>query len=204
MGKVAVVTMPSTDGENIMRIGGWIQTASGKQFWPYASHPDDFDIEDIASALSKQCRFSGHCREFYSVAQHSVLVSENVPPQHALWGLLHDASEAYLSDIPTPIKNYLNEYQKAELEVMRNICKAFGLDTQMPQSVKDVDMAMLATEKRDLMAPEPAPWFDMVTPYTWSIEPWPPAKSKLKFLERFFALTGQAASRALEMERAQA
>ena len=82
------------------RKGDWMQTHSGIQFWPLDPRPEDILIEDIAHALSNQCRFAGHCCFHYSVAQHSVLVSENVPAQDAMWGLLHDAGEAYLVDLP--------------------------------------------------------------------------------------------------------
>src|ERR1017187_10636100 len=79
---------------------GSITTFSGIHFWPLLPNPADIRIEDIAHALSNQCRFAGHAREFYSVAEHSVRVSQLCPPEDALWGLLHDASEAYLTDVP--------------------------------------------------------------------------------------------------------
>ncbi|MFG0247924.1 MAG: phosphohydrolase, partial [Phycisphaeraceae bacterium JB051] len=78
----------------------WIQTYTGKAFYPLREDPGIIDIRDIAHALSLQCRFNGHCSDFYSVAQHSVHVSEVVPQAFALWGLLHDAAEAYMSDLP--------------------------------------------------------------------------------------------------------
>src|SRR4051812_44303587 len=105
--------------------GGLIQTYSGKQFFPMRPIGGDIDIEDIAHALSNQCRFSGHCQRFYSVAEHSLRVAELVTPQHKLWALLHDASEAYLVDLPTPIKRTLEEYRNAENRVMKAICRAF-------------------------------------------------------------------------------
>ena len=86
------------------RKGDWIQTFTGRAFYVLDPRPEDVDIEDIAHALSMQCRFAGHCREFYSVAQHSVTASWLVPPEDALWGLLHDAAEAYVVDLPRPIK----------------------------------------------------------------------------------------------------
>ena len=79
------------------RRGDWIQTYLGIQFWPLDPRPEEVMLFDIAHSLSNMCRFTGHCREFYSVAQHSVIVSQNVPREDAAWGLLHDASEAYMT-----------------------------------------------------------------------------------------------------------
>ena len=79
-------------------------TYTGKEFYPLDPNPADIDIKDIAHALSNCCRFAGHIKSFYSVAQHSVIVSELCEPENALAGLLHDASEAYLSDIARPVK----------------------------------------------------------------------------------------------------
>jgi uncharacterized protein len=104
------------------RTGDWIQTYTGKQFWPLSPLPEDIVIEDIAHALSMQCRFGGHVRTFYSVAQHSVHVSLLVEPQYALWGLLHDAAEAYLVDLPRPIKKF------SEMGLLYQEIEAAGLD----------------------------------------------------------------------------
>jgi 5'-deoxynucleotidase YfbR-like HD superfamily hydrolase len=82
----------------------FIQTLSGKRFDYINSTADDVDIEDIANALSNICRFAGHVPEFYSVAQHSVLCSQIVPPEFAFEALMHDAAEAYCQDIPQPLK----------------------------------------------------------------------------------------------------
>ncbi len=82
-----------------VRRGDWIQVRSGRKFHPLDPRPEDVDINDIAHALSNLCRFTGHCTDFYSVAQHSVIASQIVPPASALAALLHDASEAYMGDI---------------------------------------------------------------------------------------------------------
>src|SRR4051812_30250690 len=84
------------------RVGNWMQTFTGRQFWPVDPRADEIAIEDIARALAMTCRFGGHVRFHYSVAQHSFLVSLVCSPEHALWGLLHDASEAYLGDVVWP------------------------------------------------------------------------------------------------------
>lgn len=113
-------------GSNNSRLrGDWIQTYSGRAFYPLAPYPQDVCIEDIAHALSQLCRFGGHCRRFYSVAEHSVLLSRVVVPEFQLWALLHDASEAYLVDVPRPIKKQLPAYVEAERRVMAAICARF-------------------------------------------------------------------------------
>jgi len=92
----------------------WIQTFSGRRFYPLDPQPDHIDIIDIAHALSHLCRYVGHCKHHYSVAQHSLLVSQHVPAEHALWGLMHDAAEAYIGDISSPLKRYAPELEDAE------------------------------------------------------------------------------------------
>src|SRR5208282_6622849 len=82
----------------------WIRTFSGGRFYVLEPRVEDVRIEDIAHALSMQCRFTGHVREFYSVAEHSVWVSRYSHREDALWGLLHDASESYIGDMSTPLK----------------------------------------------------------------------------------------------------
>jgi len=88
---------------NSTRIGDWIETYTGKQFYPLDPYPEDIDVRDIAHALSNLCRFTGHCRAFYSVAEHSIYVSTHVPKTMALQALFHDAPEAYIADISGPL-----------------------------------------------------------------------------------------------------
>src|ERR1039457_6405429 len=121
-----------------MASDGFIGTFSGLRFWPLAPNPDDILIADIAHALAHQCRFGGHAWKFYSVAKHSVHVSQLCPPEHALWGLLHDASEAYLVDLPRPLK-LLPEfapYREAERRSQRAVAVRFGLPEEQPASVR--------------------------------------------------------------------
>jgi hypothetical protein len=148
---------------------------------------EDIDICDIAHALSNTCRFTGHCRTFYSVAQHSVLVSKIMPEQDAKWGLMHDASEAYLTDIAKPIKCLLSNYAQAEETLMKCVAERFGLPWPMPQSVHLADITLLATEKRDLMPPGNRHWtcLDGITPLTDVIEPWEPREAERMFMGHF-------------------
>lgn len=170
----------------------WIQTFSGRRFNPTNPHVDAIVIQDIAHSLSMQCRFSGHCKKFYSVAQHSVLVSHICDRADALWGLLHDASEAYLVDIPRPLKRSgkFEEYRKMETVMTRAICKRFGLPESEPPSVKKADTILLATEARDLMAPLRSDWIQPEEPLPFKIEAWDHQTAKNNFMKRFFQLIG--------------
>lgn len=172
------------------RNGAWIQTYTGRQFWPMDARPDEIDIEDIAHALSMLCRFNGHCERFYSVAEHAVHVSMVVEASDARWGLLHDAAEAYLSDLPKPIKRVLPEFDRWEERLMGAIAERFDLEPGViPQAVKQADLLLLATEKAALMRPEPAPWRDLPRPLTgFKIHAWSPAEAKQAFLSRFALL----------------
>ena len=170
---------------------GWIQTYSGRKFYPMFPSPDDICLEDIAHALSHSCRFTGHCKDFYSVAQHSVLVSYICNKENSLYGLLHDASEAFLLDLAKPIKR-LPEFQvfrDIEARVMRAVCNKFGLPQEEPKDVKEADTILLATEARDLMSPLNHDWVQPANPLPFKIEPIGPKESKQLFLDRYRELT---------------
>lgn len=109
------------------RAGDWVLMPSGRPFWPIDPRADEIDIEDIAFSLSHLCRFGGHCKRFYSVAEHSVYVSRLVSPEAALWGLLHDASEAYVGDMPRPLKRMLPEFVMMEGKVQQAVAERFSL-----------------------------------------------------------------------------
>lgn len=168
----------------------WIQTYVGKQFWPLAPRPEDLDIRDIAHSLSLQCRFNGHCGVFYSVAEHSVRVAEQLPGELALWGLLHDAAEAYLGDLTRPLKRQAEAqwFNDAEDELLRVIAATFGLAWPMPAAVRAADDVLLVTEARDLMVEPPADWRLEAEPLTERIEPLAAAVAESLFLERFETL----------------
>ena len=119
-----------------------ITTYTGKTVDPFAIRPEDIDLEDIAHALSMTCRFGGHCKSFYSVAEHSVLVSERCPPEVRLDGLLHDAAEAYLGDIPSPLKRKLPAFEEAELNLFEILAERFGIAFPIPESVQAADEAV--------------------------------------------------------------
>ena len=170
------------------RIGDWIQTYTGLVMYPLDPRPEEICIKDIAHALSNLCRFTGHCQTFYSVAEHSVRVCLEVPAPDALWGLLHDASEAYLNDMSRPMKRYSEfgiPYRAVEARLMEVIAQRFGLVGPMPESVKHADTVLLMTEKRDLMHGCNKPWEDTAEPLAQEITPWISQKAYGKFLTQF-------------------
>ena len=168
----------------------WIQTFTGKAFYPLADEPGEIDIRDIAHALSLQCRFNGHCNVFYSVAQHSVRVSEVVPSEFALWGLMHDAAEAYLSDLPRPVKGQMPQFSELEDKLLGRILAAYDLSLPMPSQVKLADEQLLMTEARDLMQSPPMDWLIPVDALDdLKIEPMSPTQAEQAFLQRYDQLT---------------
>src|SRR5665213_934770 len=146
-----------------------IETISGRSFWPLKPKASNIVIGDIAHALGNQCRFSGHTRYHYSVAQHSIAVSKLIERQGydvetQLWGLLHDASEAYLVDLPSPLKRNpgFAYYSVAEKRLMRAVCERFDLPKKEPAAVRWADQVLLACEVRDLMHFRKAHWNKLV------------------------------------------
>lgn len=136
----------------------WILTHSGKHFDLIDPQPDMIDLLDIAHALANCCRYAGHSRAYYSVAQHSVLASQIVPTDFALEALLHDASEAYIGDVTRPLKHLLPDYRAIEQKIEAAIRSAFGLPENQSDEVTFADRVMLATERRDLMPADDTEW----------------------------------------------
>lgn len=167
----------------------WIQTFTGRTLYPLDPDPDALDIRDIAHALSLHCRFNGHCRVFYSVAEHSIRVSQQFSDDDALWGLLHDASEAYLSDVPKPLKQDLPEFRRAEDRLIRVIAERFSLPWPIPETVHEADMTLLMTERRDLMGEPVGDWGIDADPLPERIDPLRPSEAERAFLTRFAELT---------------
>ncbi len=169
------------------RYGDWFTTYCGVKFYPYDPRPTDILLGDIAHHLSLLCRFNGAIRAFYSVGQHSVLVSQNVPKGLELWGLLHDASETYLGDMVRPLKMGMPQYKEAELRVMQAIATRFGLTMPEPPEVKQADNLLLFTERRDLLIRQHQ-WSWEQAPLKKKIVPWSPVRTEAVFLKRFAAL----------------
>lgn len=168
----------------------WEETFTGVSYYPTDPHVEDINIEDIAHHLALQCRFNGACKVFYSVAQHSVLVSK-LCKNYPLWGLLHDAAEAYLGDLVRPVK-YNSElgylYKSIEKLNMWAIINKFNLEPVEPAEVKVADDILLATEARDLMRSGGANWNLTQLPLQEKIQAWTWQRAEMEFLERFLEL----------------
>lgn len=132
-------------------VGDSIKTFSGLYMNVFEPTEDMICIEDIAHGLSNICRFAGHTPQFYSVAQHSVLCARQAPKDYKLQALMHDASEAYLLDMPRPIKRRLPEYKRIEDNLMRVIAQKFNIPYPLDSVIKKVDMDMLQHEYDSMM-----------------------------------------------------
>ena len=170
-----------------------MQLYSGRPFFLTDPKVHEVDIRDIAHSLAFQCRFNGHTQKFYSVAQHSVLVSENVPSHLALEGLLHDAGETYVTDLAKPVKVIVaGAYTELENVMDQVICEAFELKYEDCHTgpVKLADKRMVATERRDLMHPSlNVDWGEIgkegFFPFPFKITPIGPEEAEELFLKRY-------------------
>lgn len=164
----------------------WITTYTGKRFVPLNPTTESIDIKDIAHALSNICRFTGHSSEFYSVAQHSVLVSHLCNYENRLHGLLHDASEAYIFDCASPLKRSpeFEFYRKIEESIQNIIFEKFNLTNLDHDDVKRADILLLATEAKSFMI-DNAHWELKIKSLPIKIEPLLPKEAEALFLTRF-------------------
>lgn len=177
--------------------GAAIETFSGRLVDITCILPSDCHIVDIAHSLSMQCRYNGHCRKFYSVAEHSCHVHDIIDeswrdsPHHrmmSLAALLHDASESLLCDIPRPLKPILTEYTALELQVQEAICERFGVDVddELYRYIKDADNIALKTEAQYLMATCGEKWgMGKIEVGGFKVRCWKPKKARRQFLKRF-------------------
>ena len=170
--------------------GDWMQTHSGGRFYPMDPRPEDMEPRDIAHALSLLCRYGGHVDQFYSVAEHCVLMSEWVDPENALHALLHDATEAYVVDVPRPVKKYLASYAELENSVWLAITKRFGIDPAMPAQVKEADNRIILNERaRFLSNAEVGTWTtDGLKPLPTYPVGWLPEEAEARYLARLAEL----------------
>jgi hypothetical protein len=171
----------------------WLQTYSGLVFRPLNPDPATIRLRDIAAALSKQCRFAGHCLRFYSVAEHCVQVARAAPDELKLTALLHDASEAYLVDIPRPLKPWLTGYAAMEDRLMRVIAERFGIIWPPPAIIKNIDCRILSDERMQNMAMsdiEPLLWGNVEPPLFINLAFWSPDEAYREFVTAFHMYGG--------------
>jgi hypothetical protein len=175
---------------NDERYGSWMATYSGLQIYPLDPRENEISIQDIAHSLSMQCRFNGHVKRFYSVADHCIKVSNLCSDENKLWGLLHDASEGYLSDMPSPIKRHMDSYKSFENNMQKVICSKFGLSIDMPKQVHHFDLVLRSTEMRDLMDISGLYFGEGIEPLKEVLSPLTQEEAEQQFLELFYNLTG--------------
>ena len=176
--------------------GPYLQTVSGRWVNPFDPDPSQLDAGDIARALANQCRFGGHSRVFYSVAQHSVIVAELVEQrggdvEDVFAALMHDATEAYLGDMPHPLKHRSPlgaAFKEAEDHLEQAIRERFRIKTDVPE-IKRVDRALLATERRAFSAEDwHWPELEGVEPLDLELTAWSPDEAARAFAERYAVL----------------
>lgn len=130
-----------------------IETTTGLAFDPLNPDPSRIHVRDITTSLARINRYLGHGRKPWSVLAHSVCVASLVPAEHRLTALLHDATEAYLGDVPAPLKmlHAFAPYRHAEEQLWKAIAVRFGLPAEIPQVVHEADQAMRYHEAKMLM-----------------------------------------------------
>ena len=191
-----VTTSSSPSGDAPPAAGPYLQTVSGRWVNPFDPDPAQFDAGDIARALANQCRFGGHSRVFYSVAQHCVIVSRVVEErggdiEDVFAALMHDAGEAYLGDMPHPLKHRSPlgaAFRSAEARLEEAIRDRFKIKADVPE-IKRVDRALLATERRAFSA-EVWHWpeLDDVEPLDLELTAWSPDEAADEFAKRYAEL----------------
>ena len=180
-------------------MSGALQTFVGHPFYAGDMTKNAISIIDIAEALSKQCRYGGHCIEFYSVAEHSVLCyryAQAIGLDRRLQraALLHDASEAYLMDIPRPIKPHLEGYAAIEHRIMMHIAETFDFPWPMPPEVKRIDNAICNDERAQNMhfVDHPDMHWPEEAPLGVRLKLWSPKVACHNFLDAFSEVAGQS------------
>lgn len=170
----------------------WISTFTGRHFNYKTQNVEDVCIHDIAHALSQINRFCGHTHWPYSVAQHSIGASYLVPPEFAFEALMHDAHEAYVSDMMSPLKLLLPDYRRVETDVEVIVRLRYGLPLKTSPEVKRADLIMLATEKDALLHPDSGHWpiLDGIERSERIIIPMSSFEAEREFMARFNELAG--------------
>lgn len=171
---------------------GWMQTLTGKKLDPFNPTPDTVCIEDVAHALSNLCRFGGHCKRFYSVAEHSVRGTEFIIDEYedldlAFDFLMHDTSEYAFQDLVRPIKKQLPDYENAEHAMQKFLAGHFGFRYPFVPLVHEIDNRMLVTEAVALLRDGPVEnWHQGMLCAPIILEDaelgWSPGRARLEFI----------------------
>ncbi len=185
------------------RDGDWIQTFTERQFWPLDPKPEDVCIEDIAHSLSLTCRYGGHCKRFYSVAEHSIHVATGVEMGggdylECLRALLHDAGEAYLCDIQRPIKPFIIGFAEIEARVEEAIGEAFNIEMVKSPLIKDIDTRIVVDEVEAVVGKASMDWHRQLGAAVGiRIPAWAPEDAERRFLSEFRWLDGKVFDRSV-------
>ncbi len=174
--------------------GAWMQTFSGRKFYPLDPRAAEIVIQDIAHGLAMTCRFGGHSKRFYSVAEHCVIVSMFVAPAYAREALLHDSAEAYVGDMIRPLKHTarMGEFRAVEAAIELAVHERFGI-LSTPEShaaVKEIDDRIIVDEIAALMS-DPPMYLERhknVPPLGAHIAGLNPAHAEHVFVSRFLEL----------------
>jgi len=189
------------------RVGPWLLTVTGRRVYYVDPRPGDYCVEDIAHGLAIESRFGSQAPIPYSVAQHSCLVvailewmDPRTDPLTLLAALFHDSPEAYMKDLPTPLKGLLGKYRRIERGMMEAIKEGFGLPGRFPSAIKDADLRALATERRDLYPATERRFRTTHAPHPKQLRVWAWRESRARFLSEyrrlFNALGGRGRRRA--------
>lgn len=183
------LTTPNNCPEQTDHRGRFITTYSGAKFYINECNIEDIPMYDIAHALSMNCRFNGHTKQFYSVAEHCLIVSLLVPQEHALTGLLHDISEAFVPDIPRPFKGAIHGFDQYEERILQKVAEAYDITWPFPPEVEHIDKNIVHDEAAVLFCEAPE-WINAYTtvgagPY---IQPLEPGEARRMFVGRFTSL----------------
>jgi hypothetical protein len=179
-------------------IKNYIETVSGIKFEFLNPKPEQFDIKDIAHALSMNCRYVGHCRNFYSVAEHSWQMARMLSDcsvEIQLAALLHDASEAYITDVASPVKQHLPDYQKMEDNIQIALFEKYGLEYPLHPAVKHADRVMLSIEAHYLLPSKGNDWGMWKQTNRPKVDPifkpicMEPRQARINFMDKFYELT---------------
>jgi len=181
------------------RPGDWMQTYRGRSFWPLDPRPEEIFLDDLAHHLSMITRYAGACLNFYSVAEHSILITDWLAQngfaddkEVLRWALLHDAAEGLgLGDVIRPVKRFSPEYKRLELGIMeRGVIPRFGLSIAYPACVDIADRRILCDEQAQNMATPDDRWgaIEGLKPLGVALKCWEPKKAEVMFLEMAGAL----------------
>lgn len=179
---------------------GWLETFTGEQFHFLQPLAAEIHVEDVAHSLSQLCRYNGHTKAFYSVAEHSILICDwiaaNFPgasQQVLRTALLHDVAETYLGDMSRPVKHQMPQFKELEHIIEGAAAERFDIELPFPAVVEECDARILVDEREQCMSDSGNEWgTDALEPLGVEIKFLDPPNVRRLFMERFFEHGGIA------------